>query len=349
MQCATAAGFSWFVAHDLVGHPRPFFAPAAAIVSVGVAFGSRLRRSIELVVGVSVGIGVGDVFIARVGSGPWQISVVIALAMATAVLLDSGPIIVMQAAGSASLVATLLPPGGGAGTSRVIDAMVGGMVGVTVVALIPGHPLYRVRLQAANMLGVVARALQECADGLLEQDPNRIRDALADVRGIQGRMDALRTTLVGSREISRISPMHWNTRARLKQLADGADPLDNAIRNVRVLLRRSLTLVRDDEVLNPGLIAEVGKLAVAVDVLRAMLLADPGEQPDRAAAARLLRGVAKGAMPELVDGAGLSSHVVFAQIRSTVVDLMQFAGVGRHDAMAVLPPTVERPYVPPAD
>lgn len=348
-QCAIAAGIAWYVAHDLVGHPRPFFAPSAAVTSVGVAFGSRLRRSVELVVGVAVGIFVGDLFISAVGSGPWQIAVVVGLAMGSAVLLDGGPIIVMQAAGSASLVATLLPPGNSGGPARMIDAMVGGAVGVLVVALVPGHPVNRARQQAADILQLAAKALRDCADGLHEQDPDRIKGALDDVRGTQKQIDSLRTFLAGGREISRISPLYWNSRQRLDRLAAVADPLDNAIRNIRVLLRRSLTLVRDDEILDPGLIGEIDRLAESLEMLRAMMLADPGEMPDQAEAARVLRSVAKGAVPELVDGAGLSAHVVFAQLRSTIVDLMQVAGMQRISALAQLPPTVENPYITPAD
>jgi Fusaric acid resistance protein-like len=71
------------------GHPRPFFAPIAAVVSLNGA--RRLRRAVELVVGVSVGVGVGDLLIAAIGSGAWQISLVVALAMAAAVWLDGGP------------------------------------------------------------------------------------------------------------------------------------------------------------------------------------------------------------------------------------------------------------------
>ncbi len=74
------------MATDLIGHQRPFFAPIAAVVSLNGA--RRMRRAVELVVGVSVGVGVGDLLISVIGSGPWQIGLVVALAMTTAVWLD---------------------------------------------------------------------------------------------------------------------------------------------------------------------------------------------------------------------------------------------------------------------
>ncbi|MBF6082433.1 aromatic acid exporter family protein [Nocardia cyriacigeorgica] len=349
LQCALGAALAWFVAHYLIGHAQPFFAPTAAVVSIGISFGARLKRSVELVVGVAVGIGIGDLFISQVGTGVWQIALVVGIAMSLAVFLDGGTIIAMQAAGSAVLVATLLPPTAGGGFSRMIDALVGGLVGVVVVAAIPLHPVRRAREQAAEILGVMGKALIDGAAGLLEQDADKVHTALTSVRATQAQLDSLRKTLEGGREISRISPLYWNSRKRLERIRATADPLDNAVRNTRVLLRRGLTLVRDDEILDPRLIDEVESLGHAVDVVRRMMLADPGEQPDQAEAARVLRSVAKGARPELVAGAGLSAHVVFAQVRSTVVDLMQVCGMQRISAIALLPPTVPNPYVRPQD
>ncbi|TDP43020.1 uncharacterized membrane protein YgaE (UPF0421/DUF939 family) [Nocardia ignorata] len=348
IQCALGAALAWFIAHDVIGHIEPFFAPTAAVVSIGISFGARIRRSVELVVGVAVGIGIGDLFIAQVGTGVWQVALVVGGAMAVSVFLDSGAIMTIQAAGSAVLVSTL-NQAPGAGPSRMIDALVGGLVGVLMVAAIPLHPVRRAREHAAQVLDVMSKSMTECADGLLEQSADKVHDALTAVRATQSQIDGLRSALEGGREVSRISPLYWNSRKRLARIRATADPLDNAVRNTRVLLRRSLTLVRDDEVLDPRLIDLLRQLGGATDVVRKMMLADPGEQPDQAEAARCLRSVAKNARPELVVGAGLSAHVVFAQIRSIVVDLMVVCGMQRISAIALLPPTVPNPYVPPED
>ncbi|MFJ2839683.1 MULTISPECIES: FUSC family protein [Nocardia] len=348
IQCSLGAALAWFIAHNVIGHPDPFFAPTAAIVSIGISFGARIRRSVELVVGVAVGIGIGDLFIAQVGTGVWQVGLVVAAAMACSVFLDGGSIITIQAAGSAVLVSTL-SQSSGAGPSRMIDALVGGLVGVLMVGLIPLHPVRRAREHAADVLSVMSKSMITCADGLLEQNSEKVHEALSAVRATQKQIDALRSALEGGREVSRISPLYWNSRKRLARIHSAADPLDNAVRNTRVLLRRSLTLVRDDEVLDPRLIDLVDQLGHATDVVRKMMLADPGEQPDQAEATRALRSVAKKARPELVAGAGLSAHVVFAQIRSIVVDLMVVCGMQRISAMALLPPTVPNPYVTPEE
>ena len=53
MQCAVAAGVAWLIAADLLGHPTPFFAPVAAVVSLGTSYGQRLRRVAEVTLGVA--------------------------------------------------------------------------------------------------------------------------------------------------------------------------------------------------------------------------------------------------------------------------------------------------------
>src|SRR5207245_11236458 len=55
VEAALAAVLSWLVAVHLVDHRAPFFAPVAAVVCLGITLGQRLRRVIELIVGVGLG------------------------------------------------------------------------------------------------------------------------------------------------------------------------------------------------------------------------------------------------------------------------------------------------------
>jgi hypothetical protein len=54
-QCAVAAAVAWWFAQHVVGHPTPFFAPVAAVVSLGTSYGQRLRRVAEVTIGVALG------------------------------------------------------------------------------------------------------------------------------------------------------------------------------------------------------------------------------------------------------------------------------------------------------
>ena len=77
-------GSRWFIAHDVIGRPPPFFAPIAAVITLASGVGQRLRRTTELVLGVALGIGIGDALIQLIGSGPWQIGLIVVLAVIVA-------------------------------------------------------------------------------------------------------------------------------------------------------------------------------------------------------------------------------------------------------------------------
>lgn len=138
-QCAVAAGVAWMIASDLLGHPTPFFAPIAAVVSLGTSYGQRLRRVVEVTVGVAVGVLLADLIVAQLGSGGWQLTLLVALAMSTAFLLDGGQIFVTQAAVQSIVVSTLLPDPG-AGLTRWTDALVGGAVALVAATVVPAAP-----------------------------------------------------------------------------------------------------------------------------------------------------------------------------------------------------------------
>jgi len=41
LQCSIAAALAWLVATQVFGHGRPFFAPIAVVICIGVGFGQR--------------------------------------------------------------------------------------------------------------------------------------------------------------------------------------------------------------------------------------------------------------------------------------------------------------------
>ena len=109
LQCAAAAGVAWLIAADLLGHPTPFFAPVAAVVSLGTSYGQRLRRVAEVTAGVALGVLLADLLAILIGSGGWQLTLVVALAMTSALLITSGQMFVTQAAVQSIIISALVP------------------------------------------------------------------------------------------------------------------------------------------------------------------------------------------------------------------------------------------------
>ncbi|HET8756994.1 MAG TPA: FUSC family protein, partial [Solirubrobacteraceae bacterium] len=136
LQAGVAAGVAWVIATDVFGHQRPFFAPVAAIITLGLTISQRGRRAVELAIGVAVGVAVGDLLVLVIGVGPAQLSLVVMLAFSIAIFIGSGQMLANQAAVSAALVATLQPPTDGVTFARFLDALAGGVVALVVNALV---------------------------------------------------------------------------------------------------------------------------------------------------------------------------------------------------------------------
>ena len=324
LQCALAAGIAYLVARDVVGHPLPFFAPIACVLVLGVSLTNRLRRSVELAAGVSVGVAVGDLIVALIGPGWWQISVVVGLTLLAALLFDVGALLLNQAAVSAVLVATLQPPGTTAAFTRWIDTLIGAAIGLATAATLPSHPLTRARRGLAVLLTALEDVLVGTADALRTADLEAASAVLERARATQGRVDALADAVDAGFEITAIAPLRRRHRGELARLRTAVRPVDLALRNARVLARRAHAVIRDGEQPDPELVAVLRRLAADTRTLRGELTA--GESTDGARSA-LLDTI--GTLP--ARGGGYSADVVLAQIQSMLVDLLTAAGHDRDE------------------
>jgi uncharacterized membrane protein YgaE (UPF0421/DUF939 family) len=333
VQCAIGAALAWLVATEVLRHNRPFFAPMAVIICIGVGLGQpRLRRVVELVGGVSVGVGVGDLLVSAIGAGPWQLALVVGLAMTVAVLLDGGPLITVQGATSAVLVVTLLPPSGGAGLQRMEDALLGGLVGLAAVAVLPGNPSAVARAHATRMIVELAAALTAAADAIDRHDAALASQTLRRLRS-QRFLDDYRDAVRTARELSAVSPLYHRKRRQLLSYADATEPLDHALRNLRVLLRRTRSALVDGEPIPPALPDALRQLSDATRLLAEEL----GQDHKPTATRTALQRAAAALDTETLTHAGFSAQVVAAQLRSMAVDLLQATGLRHDQARSLLP------------
>jgi uncharacterized membrane protein YgaE (UPF0421/DUF939 family) len=333
LQCSVAAAIAWLVATEVFGHSRPFFAPMAVVICIGVGFGQqRLRRVVELVVGVSVGIGIGDLLISQIGGGWWQLALVLGLAMTASVLLGGGTLVTLQAGTSAILVATLLPPGGTAGLDRMIDALIGGLLGIAAVAVMPGDPREALDKRVRELLGELATALTTAADAITEKDREVAQRALNRARA-QRAGDDYRAALRAAREVAAISPLRRRQRHRIARYVRATEPIDRALRNSRVLLRRTRSALTDDEAFPAALPSALRGLAGAATAF-AEVLANDG---DPAQVREAISAAATSLDADDLEDVGFSARVVTAQLRSVAVDLLQATGLDHGQARGTLP------------
>ncbi len=311
------------------------------MVCLGFSFGQRLRRVAEVMVGVAVGVGVGDLFVRFFGTGVPQIIFVVALAMSVAVLLGAGTLMTTQAGVQAAIVTTLLP-NPGAGFSRWLDAVLGGVVALAAATIAPAAAISRPRQQASEVLNELAAILVETADGLRdkrdqeaheeERDERELTDALRRARASEAMLDDLRSAAAEGVAVVRLSPFRRRHRGRVQQIADLVVPLDRAIRNIRVLVRRCAVSVWRDERMPEEYPMLLERLA---DGTR--LIAESLFEPAAKVAAHRVLGELGRRTADMPLPAGLSAVVVLGQIRSTVVDLLELTGTSYDEARKLVP------------
>ncbi|WP_232524872.1 FUSC family protein [Nocardioides mangrovicus] len=331
-QCAVAAGLAYWIAHDLLGHPKPFFGPIAAVVALGTSYGQRLRRVGEITVGVALGVFLGDLLTSYVGTGPWQIGLIVALAMTAALLLDTSQLLVTQAAVQSIVVSVLVAPASYA-FYRWTDAVVGGLVALVAATVVPQAPLRRPREQAASVLRRIVELLRAAADSIDDGDVDRAVSVLEEARRTEPLLRELEGAAAEGLSVLASSPFRIRHRPGVRRMAELVEPLDHALRNTRVLVRRVAVAAYRREQFPRGYAVLVRELAGAAELVALEL--DAGRTPEQARDVLL----AVGHDSALVErGHGLSAEVVLAQVRSITADLLAVSGLDPFTATDQIPP-----------
>jgi len=311
-QSALAAGVAWAIARLVVGQPEPFFAPAAAVISLGLARGQPRRRAIELSAGVAVGIGVAAAIVNLIGIGAIQVAVLVALVMSVSLLLGGGQMLINQAAVSALLIMTL--PGQGAEIDRFLDACVGGAVAIVFGLLFSfREPLAAVEQARREALADLAATLEAVAAA---------EAALAGARKLDAGVDVLYDAVTEAGETAAYLPRRRALLEELDPQAATAPQIDYAVRDARVLARAATTAIRREARLDPRLGEAVAELAATT---RALDASDRGHHDARAdVRERASRAV------ELAGAADVHNSLwptmIFGQTRALAFDLLQAAG-----------------------
>jgi hypothetical protein len=318
-----AAAAAWAFAVHVLGHPQPFFASVAAVVALGLRGGGRLRRTAELAFGVAIGVLVGDVIVGLIGSGPWQIGVVVTAGLLIAVAFGGTGLVVTQA-GLQAVFVVALPRTPNSGFHRWEDALVGGGFALLVAALLSTDPWREAKRQQASYLEQLALVLRDVADGLRAGSVEQIASALERARALDPLLTAWQDALTTGRETTQLSP--------LREDRDGVGPLGarlllgltRASRNLRVLVRRCLTALQVGDGLPVRLPELLDELAAALaphaEVSRQRLLELAGKLD-----------------PAQLGATSLSGQVVVGQLRVAVVDLLDGFGVELDRARDALP------------
>lgn len=338
LQTSVAASLAYFLATVVLRNEQPFFAPVAAVVTLGLAPGERGRRALEVALGVVLGLGVADVLVRIIGVGTAQIGVVVALAMAAAVLVGERRLLVNQAAISAILVMVLQPPNAPFSPDRFFNALVGGGVALAISHLFPVNPVRLVERAAEPIFRSLTAVLEEVAEALEGDDLNQAEAVLERARELDNRVRSLSEALSAGYETARLSPTRRRSLKHLELYAGASIRIELAVINTRVLARGAANVLRRKETVPAVLPEAIRDLSRAVRALAEYLEASEEEEEIRGAerARRFALSAARGATEALGEKHDLAISVLVGQVRSMAVDLLRSTGMNQAQALAAL-------------
>ena len=335
VQCAISAAIAYAIAGGLLHHELPIFAAVAAVIVLGQSFGQRLRRVVEVVGGVALGVFIGDAFVHYVGAGYWQLAVVVIVAMSAATLLDAG-VGMTATAGIQSAVVTILVAPPGQAFLRWTDAVIGGGVALVAATITPASPLQRPRQHAAVVVGEIGAILRDTTAALRAGDASAADEAMARARESESMLVELQEFADDGLAVVRTSPFRRRHLPAVQVIADLLEPLDRTVRNLRVLVRRAGIALRTGENVPAAYLRMVDELAEVTEQMAATLAVRELPESSR----RPLADLAE-LTTYIAEFPSLSSEVIRAQVRSMVVDLLMVTGLDYDESCTYIPEAFE--------
>ncbi|WP_462417661.1 FUSC family protein [Kytococcus sp. Marseille-QA3725] len=331
LQASAGAGISWYVAHTLFGHEAPIFAGVVAVICLGMNFGHRITRALEITAGAAMGILTGELILHYLGAGAWQTGLIALLAMLIATFANAGTLLTMQAGVQGVVVATSTVLPGGA-FSRWIDAVIGGLVAIAIAMVTPTSPLRKPRRLARRLTEEIARVLDDTAHGLSKRDEKIVGQALREARVTDRLINELRSQVEEGAAIARTVPWQWRRRRDLRGLDRQLTAFDRLLRNTRVLVRRADVAILEGEPVPSSYVEMVAEAAdLASELAKAV-----HDQPKIGPLRRELSELAELSNHQ-ADDPSLSAEVIRAQVRSIVVDMYMVTGLSYGEARVRVP------------
>lgn len=349
LRAAVAASLAYLVSGLIWGHEHPFFSSIVAFIIIGFGIEKKMRKIVEMSCGVMLGVLLGEFMRGLLGSGTWQILVIVFGAGMLARFIDSSNLFGFQVA-IQSLLVMIMPvtpsmtPGG-----RVLDALTGVSVAIVIHLLLSGDPRRLQSRAARSFYRELEDTLVSLALSARSGDRDVARAALRTLREVsQKYTDEWKLANDVADEMSTFSPTnlrHAHDVSRLQHLLVGSD---RAMRNMRVIARRQvefLEAVRGDA---HSTLADA--LLAARDAVQELSTAVSHEEVDFTEARRKLRLYGSYLTPEMLlrndEGLrpGRAGHfegvTLTVQLRSLAIDLLQATGLTAAEAKRFLPSLV---------
>jgi uncharacterized membrane protein YccC len=217
LKSAVATVAAWLLAGWLVQGPLPVFAAIAALLVVQPSLNQSLTKAIERTVGVIAGVVVAALLGLAFGNGTWVIlaSIVVALLLAWALRMTAGTS--NQVAISAMLVLALGTATPGYALDRILETLIGAVVGFIVnIAIVPPLAVSPAG-EAVDRLGdELVASLERLADALeTAKTRGQLDEVLLQARLMRPMKDVADTAIAAAADSLTLNPRSSRNRAEL--------------------------------------------------------------------------------------------------------------------------------------
>ncbi len=239
LKTSVAAIVAWLICTVALGQPLPIFAAIAALLVVQPSVNQSLAKGIERSVGVIFGVVLAYAAGILFGHSSWIVLGIIVVSLLLAWVLRLSPGSANQIPISAMLVIAIGTNTPGYAVNRVIETVIGAVVGLAVNAIIvppvlltPAHnDLVRLAERVADTLSSFASALRE------PQSAEELASMLAVARQLPGLRNSATDALVRADESLMLNPRRARYRERLEDDRDLLDTLGILVTRVTGMAR----------------------------------------------------------------------------------------------------------------
>ena len=292
-----AAVVAYLVAEALgLRYPPPLIAALTALLVVQATLAGTLTNGIQRVLSVVSGVGLAVLFVSAVGLTWWSLAALVWSSIVVGQLLRLGPHLV-EVPISAMLVLGVgfAAEAESVGAGRVVETVIGAVVGVLVNVLFPPkvrsrHAGQEVQRLADEMAELLERAAAGISAGLSAEDTH---SWLQDARRLNRHVPRVDRALSQAEESRRLNLRAFGSPRSARSLRGGLEALELCSVGVRSMFRSIDDWVRHGMPERDASYATqvrqawsglLGDVAVAVRCFGALIRAEVDERPNREAA-----------------------------------------------------------------
>lgn len=347
-QAAVVSVLAYMVCEWVLRQPYPIFGAIACYLALGFSRNRQPRRVLEIGLGATFGVLVGEVVARTIGFGAWQLMLVLLLTPLAARFIDRSDLVTFQSTINAMVVgslAGLVTSAGGvprSGMWRWLDALIGAGMALLATVLFPASIVSRPRRTTSTALLRLADGMETMGGGLAKGDAEVVASAAGHLAEARTQLTDARTAQSSSADIAALNPTLRAERRELAEL-DRLIQLAGRLHVSSTMLMRQARSVVDRAGRAPRSAELVDDVATALRHLAHAV----GQWHKPRLAREEARDIARQLAPlEVAQDDDWRTTALVSLLRSVVVDLLQLTGLSRAQARLEL---VDTEHLAPAE